>query len=94
MSINQCQYLAANHLPDDIQVVGADLGLPPVGLDAKEVGRLMSDEFLRPLLDDLRVIQRANHLDSSLFQILKGILKSFKTTEGQFNRTFVCNYNK
>ena len=43
------------------------LGLPPVGLDAKEVGRLMSDEFLRPLLDDLRVIQRANHLDSSLF---------------------------
>jgi len=39
------------------------LGLPPVGLDAKEVGRLMADELLRPLLDDLRVIQRANHLD-------------------------------
>ena len=49
-------------MPDDIQVVGADLGLPPVGLDAKEVGRLMADELLRPLLDDLRVIQRANHL--------------------------------
>jgi len=37
------------------------LWFPPVGLDAKEVDRLMSDELLRPLLHDLLVIQRPNH---------------------------------
>jgi len=37
------------------------LGLSPIGLDSKEVDRLMSDELLRPLLHDLLVIQRPNH---------------------------------
>jgi len=38
------------------------LGFSPVGLDAEEVDRLMSDELLCPLFDDLRVIQRSHHL--------------------------------
>ena len=49
----------------------AHLGLSPIGLDAKEVDRLMPDELLRPLLDDLLVIQRPNHFDDALFKSLK-----------------------
>ena len=37
------------------------LRFSPVGLDAKEINRLMSDELLRSLLHDLLVIQGPNH---------------------------------
>merc|ERR1719369_1682578 len=41
------------------------LGFSPVGFDAEEVDGLMPDELLRPLLDDLRVIQRTHHFQPS-----------------------------
>ena len=65
----KCDYCSLTHL-----------GFSPVGLDAKEINRLMPDELLRSLLHDLLVIQRPNHFRWFFAKFLKNKIFFFYYT--------------